>query len=867
MRERKTQKRCPECGEMYDAGLAACPNCSVVEEDHSHHVSLKGRYRILQRVTRLGEFRAYLARDEEGHRQAIIKLMPTRLAGDAEAMERWEGWARTFQRLMHTALVKLYAFESEGDPKFLVFEYVSGRRLSRVVEESGRFDLDTVLALGRALAGALDEAAASGLVFGRLGMDSILVDDKGVPHIVDVEKADWRGEGGRVQAADSEAREDIPALGRLLYACLAGAPPVGGAGEEAEGRFGNPFPVEGVSAHAYQALTVAINQWERYRNAAHFVRVLGGEAVPAPRKRGGEIRRSPREHLRLFVGLGIVAATVLVGMWLHWKGQGPPQATPPPVVPGPVSVPETDEDGEELERAALRKDQLLEFEKRKGEVEVLISQLEAMEPDNREYDQLIEGVTKVVRNADVLKLNGMVAAAIEDLMEAEEAATRLVAVVERWHVERERVEGVRESLEALAEAYGQDALEEPETAAARAQLAKLTAKLAERRFDEVAQSAEEAQRAVEEAGELVEAKREAERQRLAAEEKRLRAEESLGLLDAARAMKDARDRKGAIAALRRALELDPENKEAGELLAGVRPMLPLGFAAAAGTASDPETGLPLVVICQADGSEMVLVTPGRFKRGKDDGPADARPEKLVHLDEFYVDRYEATNAQFEKFVLMTSYATEAETSGESLVWRLGATGEYSMRMTPNASWRFPRGGMGARRAAAKAEHPVVHVTGRDAAIYCRWSGKSLPTEAQWEKAARGTDGRTYPWGEEAPGTTRANYRPEQGNDADGERYTAPVGRYGAQGASPYGCQDLSGNVREFCVDFYDAAAYAAAGDENPTGPLEGALRIVRGGGWHDKITGSSNPLASYWREHVSAGTSDSVTGFRGVMAP
>ena len=121
------------------------------------------------------------------------------------------------------------------------------------------------------------------------------------------------------------------------------------------------------------------------------------------------------------------------------------------------------------------------------------------------------------------------------------------------------------------------------------------------------------------------------------------------------------------------------------------------------------------------------------------------------------------------------------------------------------------------------DHPVTHVDWNQARAYCAWAGVRLPTEAEWEKAARGTDGRIYPWGNSAPDDRFANY----GNIIDG---TTPVGNY-PEGASPYGALDMAGNVWEWVNDWYDSDYYSQSPSENPQGPATGESRVLRGGAW------------------------------------
>jgi formylglycine-generating enzyme required for sulfatase activity len=194
----------------------------------------------------------------------------------------------------------------------------------------------------------------------------------------------------------------------------------------------------------------------------------------------------------------------------------------------------------------------------------------------------------------------------------------------------------------------------------------------------------------------------------------------------------------------------------------------------------------------ADGAVMVFVPEGQFQMGSSDADPDARrEEKPVHtvqLDAFWIDKNEVTNGQYRLCV-------EAGACEEPSCWDSGDL---------NAP-----------------DQPVVCVTWADAQAYAAWVGGRLPTEAEWEMAARGGDGRLYPWGEKAPDCQAANYKGCLGRPAT-------VGTYPG-GASPYGALDMAGNVWEWVADWYDDTYYTNAAAQNPQGPDSGERRVVRGG--------------------------------------
>ena len=244
-----------------------------------------------------------------------------------------------------------------------------------------------------------------------------------------------------------------------------------------------------------------------------------------------------------------------------------------------------------------------------------------------------------------------------------------------------------------------------------------------------------------------------------------------------------------------------------------------------------------LVISQSIGLEMVRVPAGEFVMGSPEGQGsddDEDPQHSVSLDDYWIDRTEVTNAMFARFVDETGYLTDAEKDGLGTVFD-SSTQDWSE--IQGANWRHPRGPESSLDGLA--DHPVVQVSWNDAVAYCEWAGKRLPSEAEWEKAARGTDGRTNPWGEQEPTGELSNFADRNlevdwsdKNVDDGYQFTAPVGSYPA-GASPFGALDMEGNVWEWVADWYNDGYYAQSPSENPQGPASGDYRVLRGSSWYD----------------------------------
>lgn len=250
---------------------------------------------------------------------------------------------------------------------------------------------------------------------------------------------------------------------------------------------------------------------------------------------------------------------------------------------------------------------------------------------------------------------------------------------------------------------------------------------------------------------------------------------------------------------------------------------------------------------EAVSHEDALVAGGSFAMGDAFGEGyvgdGEEPVHEVALDPFRIDEACVTNAQFAVFVNATGYVTEAERFGNSAVFRLavaadtrdivGTFGPPWWLAVRGADWRHPFGPLS--DIAEMADHPVVHISHNDACAYCVWAGRHLPTEAEWEMAARGGHtGRRFPWGNtlEQDGRHSANIWqgvfPSNNTATDGWLATAPVRTYPP---NDFGLYQMAGNVWEWCADWFSASWYAESKRDNPRGPETGTARVTRGGSY------------------------------------
>lgn len=300
----------------------------------------------------------------------------------------------------------------------------------------------------------------------------------------------------------------------------------------------------------------------------------------------------------------------------------------------------------------------------------------------------------------------------------------------------------------------------------------------------------------------------------------------------------------------------------------------------AGAANAEDTAPRPDAVSKPGGREgMIYLAGGEFLMGTDDRegfPSDGEgPVRAVRLDPFYIDACAVSNAEFQQFVEETGYRTDAERFGWSFVFHLFVSPETARTVTrtpvqtpwwfvvEGASWKHPEGPDS--DIADRLDHPVTHVSWNDAVAYCKWAGKRLPTEAEWEYAARGgLVQKKYPWGDELKpnGEHRCNIWqgkfPYKNNMSDGYAGTAPVKSFKPNG---YGLYNVSGNVWEWCSDWFSPTYHINGPRVNPKGPPQGSSKVLRGGSYlcHKSYCNRYRVAA---RSHNTPDSSTGNIGFR-----
>lgn len=234
---------------------------------------------------------------------------------------------------------------------------------------------------------------------------------------------------------------------------------------------------------------------------------------------------------------------------------------------------------------------------------------------------------------------------------------------------------------------------------------------------------------------------------------------------------------------------------------------------------------------------MIHLDGGTFLMGTDSSEANPQdgegPVRMVTLDPFYMDTTPVTNEKFAAFVAATRYVTEAEKFGWSFVFQNHVAPEAVEDRVAGVEWWCKVSGVNWRNPEAPAHHPVLHVSWNDAHSYCRWAGKRLPTEAEWEYAARGgLEQKAYPWGDELTPDGKHLCNIWQGNfpgtdtGEDGHTAVSPVNAFPPNG---YGLYSMTGNAWEWCADWFNDFYHTIATRVNPIGPRQGTAKVMKGG--------------------------------------
>ena len=245
-------------------------------------------------------------------------------------------------------------------------------------------------------------------------------------------------------------------------------------------------------------------------------------------------------------------------------------------------------------------------------------------------------------------------------------------------------------------------------------------------------------------------------------------------------------------------------------------------------AAPTATSHPAQRISAKDGMRMVYVPAGEFLMGSAEtdpsARADEKPQRSVFLDGFWIDQTEVSNAMAARCI--------RDRACQPLFGKDVSSSLSYLQDLQNEAY------------------PIAGVTWEEAKTYCSWAGRRLPSEAEWEKAARGTAGQLYPWGEAAPQSDRLNYHSEIG-------HTTPVGSYPA-GASPYEALDMAGNVWEWVNDWYQSDYYPNSPASNPPGPAAQIFHVCRGGSWNS----AAEMVRTAARGNADPGRCDGLVGIR-----
>jgi formylglycine-generating enzyme required for sulfatase activity len=782
---------------------------------------LGGRYELLEILGKGGMGVVHKAHDNQLEIDVAIKLLPEFLANDKRGVEILKTEARAAIKLSHPNIIRLFNFEDRPEGKFLIMEFIDGKTLDEVLDEcpDKRMPEEDVIRYGIEACKGLGYAHSQGVIHRDIKPSNMMVDSRGCVKITDfgiarvIKESHTRQTGAvtsgtllymspeQIRGRRCDARSDIYSLGIALYELLTGNVPFRSGDITHQHLNEVPPPMEDVSEGLNAIVLKCLDKEpeNRFQSTGELIRALqaGRADVPpdAETKREQAAPITPSRRRRLPGAVAAVLIVLVVGLVIYtvyrrvvaWSA-GPTVTTETDVHQDIAKIAEPEEEATNARMAALNADAKAWF------------------------PEIWEAAEEKFQAAQELGDAGETTRAIQRYREVAVDYKSVAEAARKIAMEKKSAENARNSM--------QTARREAEEVGAMTHAPDLWSEgdLAGRKADELFEgweyvSAEElysnAARAFQEAekrgNEIVRNLSAEENERAEANRARSETEEAQRRADSEKASQYAQIpyRQG-----RQKLENAAEKyqrkeyttaaalyREAGELFrasereAAKRDELPAGLVRRGDA-----------FINEKDGAEMKLIPAGQFVMGSPpgEGNSDEHPLHRIELDEFYIDKYEVTVEQYMKFVYETGH-----------------------RAPPTWVSKYSPG----------SNHPIVGVSWEDAVAYAAWTGKRLPTEAEWEKAARDGDGRKYPWGLGAPdgGGYKANYNP--GDYAqDGYEFTAPVGSF-ESGRSPFGVHDLAGNVAEWCQDWYAAGYYENSPRKNPTGPDTGAERVVRGGSW------------------------------------
>lgn len=828
-----------------------------------------GSYRLLEEIGSGGMATVYKAVQVSLGRTVAIKLLADELTKHGSYVARFLREAKLAGTLSHPNIVAVFDAGSSEGKYYFAMEFVDGESVQTILERERLLPEERALEIARQIASGLEYASKQGLIHRDVKPGNILMGAEGTAKLADLGLVRSIGRSAEMtpltriglmlgtpdyispeQARgdeDLDSRSDVYSLGATLFRMLTGRPLFGGktkahvvakhlTKQAPLADDVNPDVSKGTSLIIRKALEK--DRQDRYRSpgemASDLQDVLEGRGPQIASSYYGVTGRAPRlmasllkrlgRRRALLVGVPVAVAIVLALAYHLAPTDGPPEGrglatevvavdgADEPKATGPVeSRPEpeaVDGSSDKVEAEAAR---LAAEQERQAAAEA--------EREKR-FGDLVRLGRELLGDGDVAGAMDILIQA-KTIKETDEVAQLLDEAKRMRYLARADVaerdgrlqEAIRLCERALDAKNDLDLRGRVETLRRKLTLAKLLAEA-----DELAENGtwHQAKKSYEDALDIaVGDETDTVRARLEPVESEVR---YLDILDEAdRALRD-REWREALELARAAADMRPDRQKAKVVLEQAR------------------RGLgPEKKITNSIGMEFVLIPAGEFPMGGDNGGADEKPQHKVFLDAYYIGKYEVTNAQFE----MLDPTRKRQRT------------EFS----------------------AADDMPVVAVPWREVVLFCRWLSEKegieyrLPTEAEWERAARGTDGRTYPWGNEPPGSGglwRCNvaWGSEHGEwAADGHRYASPVGKY-AKGASPYGVHDLAGNVWEWCADWYASDYYSKNETRNPTGPPSGRQRVLRGGSFAEQ----AQHARSANRAAHAPGLVEASVGFRCVRA-